>query len=233
MSRYDWPVHFGLLNNDCRWIVDEVQLMGPGLWTTAQLDWMRRVRFAAQAPSPTTWMSATLDESFLATTDRRQDGMGEARDVLTMGDPANKLPPQAAEELARRRAAVRPVEVIDPPATGADRSRWLAEQVAQAHTPGTLSFVVCNTVATARAAGQPWALLKDAALDGPPAVPSLPSSGGALARLSCSTSISGRDYGLTPRRPPPDSNRDLSLVGPVMASSSDGRTQLSSASIWS
>jgi CRISPR-associated endonuclease/helicase Cas3 len=31
MSRFEWPVHFGLLNVDCRWIVDEVQLMGPGL----------------------------------------------------------------------------------------------------------------------------------------------------------------------------------------------------------
>ena len=37
MSRYRWPMHFGLLNNDCLWVMDEVQLMGPGLWTSAQL----------------------------------------------------------------------------------------------------------------------------------------------------------------------------------------------------
>ena len=30
MSRYRWPMHFGLLNNDCLWVMDEVQLMGPG-----------------------------------------------------------------------------------------------------------------------------------------------------------------------------------------------------------
>jgi CRISPR-associated endonuclease/helicase Cas3 len=52
MSRFDWPVHFGLLNQDCRWIVDEVQLMGPGLWATAQLDWMRRCRFSGLKSCP-------------------------------------------------------------------------------------------------------------------------------------------------------------------------------------
>jgi len=28
-SRYSWPIAFGLLNSDCRWVFDEVQLMGP------------------------------------------------------------------------------------------------------------------------------------------------------------------------------------------------------------
>lgn len=38
MSRYRWPMHFALLNNDCLWVYDEVQLMGPGLATSAQLE---------------------------------------------------------------------------------------------------------------------------------------------------------------------------------------------------
>jgi len=28
MSRYRWPMHFGSLNNDCLWVMDETQLMG-------------------------------------------------------------------------------------------------------------------------------------------------------------------------------------------------------------
>jgi len=28
MSRYRWPMHFGLLSSDCQWVFDEVQLMG-------------------------------------------------------------------------------------------------------------------------------------------------------------------------------------------------------------
>ncbi|SKB02021.1 CRISPR-associated endonuclease/helicase Cas3 [Prosthecobacter debontii] len=42
MSRYRWPMHFGLLNNDCLWVLDETQLMGPGLSTACQLEAFRK-----------------------------------------------------------------------------------------------------------------------------------------------------------------------------------------------
>jgi len=70
MSRARWPMHFGLLNNDALWVMDETQLMGPGLWTSTQLDWLRQDRFKSLRNCLTWWMSATVDESFLATKDR-------------------------------------------------------------------------------------------------------------------------------------------------------------------
>ena len=146
MSRFEWPMHFGLLNQDCRWIVDEVQLMGPGLWTTSQLDWMRRKRFPAIKPCRTTWMSATVADGFLATTDRKQDGL----DKFEPFDP--KLNEDKNEELRRRLSAIRQVKWFSP-STG-KRAPSLQAQIATSvdreHRTGTLSLVICNTVRDAQ-----------------------------------------------------------------------------------
>ncbi len=146
MSRFDWPIHFGLLNQDCHWIVDEVQLMGPGLWTTAQLDWMRRKRFPGLRPCRTTWMSATMGTRFLQTTDRREDGC----DTVKSLDPGFEGDTNKALRL--RRAALRPVEFHRP--ERGKKARPLVEQIASAavaaHRPGTLTLIVCNTVRTAQ-----------------------------------------------------------------------------------
>ncbi len=72
MSRYQWPIHFALLHSDCLWVFDEVQLMGPGLWTSAQLDWMRLRRFPTVRPCRSLWMSATIGTRFLATAIAKQ-----------------------------------------------------------------------------------------------------------------------------------------------------------------
>lgn len=55
-----WPVDFGFLNVDTLWVLDEVQLMGPGRTTSVQLQ-----HFWDQGPPSygvrrTIWMSATL-----------------------------------------------------------------------------------------------------------------------------------------------------------------------------
>ena len=72
MSRYRWPTHFGLLNNDCLWVLDEVQLMGKGLTTTAQLEGFRR-QLGTSGNSKTIWMSATLEPEWLRTADYKPD----------------------------------------------------------------------------------------------------------------------------------------------------------------
>lgn len=160
MSRFEWPVHFGLLNNDCHWLVDEVQLMGPGLWTTSQLDWMRRKRFPSLKPCLTTWMSATPGDSFLNTTDRTREGL--AGRSLEQEAFESKLNDALAndEGLDWWREAKRPVEwwtgEASSPSDGR-RSRTtrsteavtpdaIAKSVVEKHAKGTLSLVICNTV---------------------------------------------------------------------------------------
>src|SRR3989440_12906314 len=77
MSRYRWPMHFGLLNNDCLWIMDETQLMGPGLSTACQLEAFRIPNASESVPrgygsfpeygSVTWYMSATANADHLNT----------------------------------------------------------------------------------------------------------------------------------------------------------------------
>jgi len=70
MSRYQWPIHFALLHNDCLWAFDEVQLMGAGLATSTQLEGFRRKReFPLAKSSRSIWLSATLNQDWLRTVD--------------------------------------------------------------------------------------------------------------------------------------------------------------------
>ncbi|MCS6800300.1 MAG: CRISPR-associated helicase/endonuclease Cas3, partial [Myxococcota bacterium] len=88
MSRYRWPVQFGLLNNDCQWVLDEVQLMGNGLATSAQLAAFRK-QFGVWGECPTLWVSATFDLSWLETVDFRPHVPGLRRCTLSDSDLAN------------------------------------------------------------------------------------------------------------------------------------------------
>lgn len=136
MSRYRWPVHFALLNNDCLWVLDEVQLMGVGLSTTAQLQAFRD-RWGTFGPARSLWMSATLDEGRLRTVDFGDRSL--TRLALTGTDFANL-------ELARRLRAPKRLGRAEGVAYDPGRIRDLADEIAAAHVPGTPTLVVLNRV---------------------------------------------------------------------------------------
>lgn len=132
MSRYKWPVHFGLLNNDCLWVCDEIQLMGSGLGTTTQLQAWRE-QFGLVGPAHTWWMSATMDRSWLGTVDfaaRAAD-----LDLLTLG------PADLNDRLRKRYTAAKPLNRLDE-----SKESKLALRILDEHRPGTLTLAVLNTV---------------------------------------------------------------------------------------
>jgi CRISPR-associated endonuclease/helicase Cas3 len=149
MARARWPMHFGLLNNDCLWVMDETQLMGSALWATAQLDWMRQDRFRSFRPCISWWMSATLGTGFFDTLDRKKA-------EIPHPEPLSLTP--AEETSLSVLKALRPVQCLKPPATPKKKSksadtdpaqsffRYLAKSVIEEHPTGHLSLVVCNRV---------------------------------------------------------------------------------------
>ncbi|MDB6175099.1 MAG: cas3 [Chthoniobacteraceae bacterium] len=146
MTRYRWPIHFGLLNNDALWVMDETQLMGVAVETSAQLDAFR----SAAVMCPTWWMSATLDQTQLATVDHPKPAGGwpwisleEAdRQAPSVQDRegARKILRQAGSKLA-----------ADKKDEIAAYATTLAEEVVAAHRQGTLTLVVINRVNRAHA----------------------------------------------------------------------------------
>jgi CRISPR-associated endonuclease/helicase Cas3 len=143
--------------------------MGPGLWTTSQLDWMRRKRFKSLKPCPTTWMSATMGTSFLSTTDRKRDAIAEPSNEQVEFERKLKIAFADDAGLDWWRAAKRPLAWWPPkttaePTPGRGKKRGAAQSAAATavtpdaiaasvqanHVPGTLTLVICNTVDMAR-----------------------------------------------------------------------------------
>ncbi len=142
-SRYGWPVAFGLLNNDCRWVFDEVQLTGPARATSAQLDGLRD-KLGTVAPCQTVWASATIDLAALRTIDRDR----EAR-VLALAQS------DRTEALLARLQATKTLERIDIAGETAGRfGRRVAEILADRHVRGTRTLAVVNTVDRAQAVAE-------------------------------------------------------------------------------
>ncbi len=140
-SRARWPFDFGLLNTDCLWVFDEIQLMGSGLATTAQLEGLRNKLGAASAQSClSVWMSATLRSEWLRTVDLDWEQLGHPL-TLTDNDLQNSDVWKrwtASKQLARTSARVGDIAT-------------LASEIVKAHAErGGLTLAVVNTVNRAR-----------------------------------------------------------------------------------
>ena len=150
INRYRWPIHFALLNNDCLWVIDEVQLMGSGLRTTAQLQWFRQI-FDTYGITHSLWMSATLDEQLLQTVDYYNP---KAIKLTHQGLTEEDLADQTLKKRVNAHKQLVKANIILPTKEKEDYARKLAEEVVKAHIPGTLTIVICNRVKRAQAVFQ-------------------------------------------------------------------------------
>jgi len=147
MSRYRWPIHFGLLNNDALWVMDETQLMGVAVETTAQLNAFRHeATDRTFGRCPTWWMSATLDAAQLATVDHPEPEAGWL--PLTLTEPDHAVPSVRDRYNARKPIAPAPFHLSS--ATKGGYAKELAHLVAQRHQPGTFTLIVVNRVRRAQ-----------------------------------------------------------------------------------
>lgn len=149
--RARWPMEFGLLNQDCLWVLDEVQLMDVGFATSGQLQAFRREISDPDRSRPvhSWWMSATLQRAWL---DRSPETKSLARETGQLNiDPAARC--GELWEPGRKRLGVTAVKDV----------KALAKLVAEAHlerpaesTGPTLAIVntVDRAVALARALQQ-------------------------------------------------------------------------------
>ncbi len=143
--RARWPMEFGLLNQDCLWVMDEVQLMDVGLATSGQLQAFRNQdeqSGKSLRPNRTWWMSATLQPKWLALSPETRD--------LAASLTSNQLRIPSEQRTGLLWQGVnKPCQLIRL----ADASA-LAQRVAQRHIDCSLgangpTLVVVNTVKTA------------------------------------------------------------------------------------
>ncbi|MCC7051615.1 MAG: CRISPR-associated helicase Cas3' [Gemmatimonadaceae bacterium] len=134
-TRYSWPMAFGLLNNDTQWVFDEVQLMGVGATTSAQLDGLRTT-LGTMGACRSLWMSATFEPGRITTVDHPHE-----LDVF-------RLTPSERAELTHLLDASKSISPL--PIPDGDDLRAVAAAVVAAHRTDSRTVVVVNTVRRAQ-----------------------------------------------------------------------------------
>lgn len=168
MSRYRWPREFGILNNDCLWVLDEIQLMGPGVATACQLEAFRLqtgpatvTRFGSypRGRSITWYASATANPEHLLTRDWR--GVTRPSSFVVELSPGEKA--ARTGTFAERRLATKRVELhkkwnfgdrkkapsSDLMGAIVEKHREMVRDLARAGAPPRVprrTLVICNTV---------------------------------------------------------------------------------------
>src|SRR5579875_2232026 len=177
MSRYRWPMHFGLLNTDCLWVLDELQLMSSGFTTSLQLQaWRERLvlrcgTYDNQArksqptvlPTHSWWMSATSAEHWFKKSvamgsqaadlwrDRLTlDRQNEAQDLFRIQKVLSRSSvtmPESSDDNGTTKYACALAQHLAKPINRKGKKRTADTQERES----ILTLVICNTVERATA----------------------------------------------------------------------------------
>ncbi len=133
-SRWQWPIHAALTNNDCRIVIDETQLQGDAYQTSAVLQQQRALSDTC-GPVETIWMSATLDDGPI------MSRLASCNRIVLAADDFTSL---AADKFNRHKHLHRLLT------TKAGVSQDLAKAIATYHQTGTLTLCIVNRISTAQ-----------------------------------------------------------------------------------
>ena len=165
-SRSIWPMEFALLHEDTQWVFDEVQLMGAGRATSAQLEAFRRCETARAAqsglppgrPARSLWISATLDPTWLRTVDYSPSAPRDGGPRADNGDRHWEIKPRPEDarlwRLTTAKKTLGRENVAPATAKAADIGTYVgsfADSILNAHQPGRMTLVIVNRVARAQA----------------------------------------------------------------------------------